>query len=177
MAHPLESQTVTIEGNTPRRTYAVGFQVNPTVAMDLVSVLAAAGKVLRIRQVTISNAGAQTTPGIVTLQVGYAPALGSGGATPTPGNYGLADDDPASTSTAHTGDTTPAASFVEFVPLHVFVPAAANGGGVDLQFHVNHKPPTVAGDHATAKAFVIRHPGAAGAAQFSGLIEFTEEVE
>jgi hypothetical protein len=176
---PEEQYTLVVSGNSPKKTYAVSFVSTPTAQMDVVSIKAGAGKVLRLRQLSITSRGQQTTAGLVQLQLGSISAFGTGGSAEPVRAYGTADGDPAAVSTARVGDTTPGANFVPFVQLRIWVPnASAAAPQEDFQFsHSEHKAPTVADSHATVKAFALRHPGAAGAANFAGFIEFTEEDE
>lgn len=172
----------TEETNSPKKTFAASFSVTiTTAAKDLVSVQAAAGKIVRLRRVVLDQVGETDNVGqISTIGVGVADAVGSGGASATPGNAGVGDGDAASTSTARTGDTTQAANFVEYTALHAFVPqttiAAFNPHIHDIGSDWS-KSLTVSGD-LTKKAIVVRcqTTGGAGASgAYAGHIIWTEE--
>lgn len=171
------------DGNSP--TYQIPFSgLAATVAMDLVSLLPPTNAnydTIRLRRVVISNPGAQTGAALVTLQVGYAgAALGSGGTNVA--NVRALDQtggDPDLVAgvlgIVHTGDSTPAASFVQLASIPIWVPAAVavatpavfDFGGPPLMM----KCPTVAG----AVALALKHPGAAGASALSGYIVVTAD--
>lgn len=159
-----------------KRTYSIAFSVAPTAAMDIVSVQPPAGTMVRVRRIVITNPGAQTSAGLVTLTVGYAAAAGTGGTAATAQSYGVGDGDAAAGSTMRAGDTTGLATANRLHSWHVWVPGtAADAQPIVLDYDGLRKPPTINGSTASADVFVIRHPGAAGAAGFSGFVEFTEE--
>ena len=162
--------------------------LTPTVAMDIASALAPATgqfKVMRPRRLVITNPGSQTGAALVTLQLGYAgAALGSGGTgisnlRPLDGAGSDPDFVAGAGGSARVGDTTPAAGFVELYKFGIWVPAA--GGAVQpiiIPFGEGKaKAPSFSQAFAAAKAMVLKHPGAAGAAGFSGFLEFTADPE
>lgn len=158
-------------------TYSISFQVAPTAAMDVFSIYPGTGRVIRLRRLVIDNPGAQTTAALVTVQLGFASGVqGTGGAAVSPRVLGIADSDPASGVVARSGDTTVSASFTQVIDLHVWVPAAA-AATLPIAYDF---------DGAAWKGFgtsslqgpgmVLRHPGAAGGANFSGHAIFTSEI-
>lgn len=171
-------------------TYQIPFSsLAATTAMDLASIFlpdafSTDRKVIRVRRVVISNPGAQTSAGLVNLQLGYAnPRLGTGGtnitALPSTDRRG-ADPDLVvdSGATAHAGDaTTTAPSFVQLGVIPVWVPGAVGSASpppFDFGGPLNAwKCPTI----PEGKALVLRHPGSTGASAMSGYIEITCEVE
>jgi hypothetical protein len=159
-----------------KRTFCVTFPTAPTAATDLVSVLSATGTVTRLRRLIVTNPGNQTTGALVNLVVAsVGSALGSGGSAVTPVAVEPGD---LKASSYRSGDTTVAAGVASPVQytVPIYVPTTlATAAPLVLEFGgpggMTTKCPT-----ATATVgLVIRHPGAAGAASFSGFAEFTEE--
>jgi len=169
---------VTIQ-NSDKITCVQGFNLNPTAAMDLFGLMSATtGRLGRLRRIVITNPGQQTTAGLVTLQLMLASSLGSGGSTPSSRSMGYADGNPGQFFTCHIGDTTPASnpSTPNFHPLTLWVPAAAGPyvpWEIDFGGNGQWQAPGVGTSPGTG--VVLRHPGSAGAANFCGFVEWTEE--
>jgi hypothetical protein len=131
------------------RTYSVSFTaVAVTAAQDLIAIYGAAGKMCKIRRISV-NIAASTLPAVVGLEIRcrFLPATvtaGSSGTAPTPQK--LDNGDAAATFTARVNDTTPAttsgtAAVLESNGAHVYA-------GYDYQFPI---PPKV----GPSQAFVF----------------------
>lgn len=169
-------------------SYVVGFNVAATVAMDIISLTSGSSlKILRLRRIVLVNPGSATAAALVDLQLGFAGALGSGGAVPTArpndphsrqtGVTGGPDPGAGTSATVHTGDTTQAVSFVAggYDPLvTVSVPAAAAGFTPQVIYDARdnlYKPMTAIN---TGGSIVLRTPAVGpGAANLRGYVEFT----
>lgn len=163
-----------VQGTPDKASFVLPFtNLAPTVAMDLFEISGASNLTLRIRRIVITNVGAQTAGALVALQFQRVTAPGTGGgATPAPMDTNSGD---TYAPRAAVGVTALATAGTALHVITVFVPAAAAAmQPIVIDFGANGtKFPMIAGNNNLG--FSLRHPGAAGAAGFSGYVEFTKE--
>lgn len=142
-----------------------------TAAGDVVAVEAGASKDFLVHRISILQPGLQTAAGIVKLQLLRTTTPGTGGVvTPPP----FDPDDVAFSGICRAAPGTPGTGGVVLAEIPVFVPVALAVGTpiiIDLQDLLGKWPRVKLGVN---NGIALRHPGAAGAANFYGALEISE---
>lgn len=163
------------QGNSTKATYVVNFNASPTTEMDLVSIQPAAGYYMYLRRLVITNVGSQTTAGLVTVQLRTVSGMGSGGSAASVLRLDRSVDVFGALASYRNYDTTPATLSENQQQIEVYVPSAAAAMvPISIDFClIGQKCPR----YNNVFQMALTHPGAAGAAGFSGFIEFTVELK
>jgi hypothetical protein len=174
MAHPYDGPN-TFGRNSDRSTWGNSFNVAPTSAMALFSV-EAGGRAIRLRRIVITNPGQQTTAGLIELTLATRATAGTGGTTSAAQAYDRTEPTTSRSPVDRIGGT-PGSGGVTLVKLALYVPTAtAAFTPLVIDFGQGGQKCPQAAILATGEDFLgLEHPGAAGAANFCGYYEYTEE--
>lgn len=163
-------------GQSDDATYCVSRAgVAPTTATELITIEAFAATAslsgaVRIQRIEITQVGSQTTAGIVVLQLLRTTTAGTGGVvTPTV----MDPADPAYPGICRANPTAGTESTV-LLDIPIYVPAAIGAFVpivIDMATVDSIKTPVIPA--GTANGIALKHPGAAGAANFGCRIWFT----
>lgn len=166
---------------SPRATYSASVSGQANTAASHAIAIEASTKRILVRKVIINHPGTQTTAGVRVLLLGRTTTAGTGGAVTAESTSSTAvlarmcPNDPAFGGIVRAKPTSLGTQGATILVIPVFVPTAAAAFTpivLDLE-NIFGKPIIVA--PGTAKGIALRDPGAAGGANFSATIIFTEE--
>lgn len=162
--------------NSDKATYSVSTgAIAITASTDVFAIEAGAAKTVRLRRITLTNPGSQTTAGLRNIQLIRTTTAGVGSAVvPAP----MDTTDAAYSGLARSGNTGAnlGTAGTKLFDLPIWVPGALGSFNPVILLDWTHcieKAPTI--QPGVANGLALRDPGAAGGAGLALFIEFTEE--